>query len=313
LPTAKIHPILSPWGRFGLYSFFIDAPEPAIIDTGIAISPQTGILPALEDLGHRLEEIQWILLTHGHIDHIGGAFAMWEATNRRAQVAIHRDDADMLRQRQAHVDAYVRIRQQYLNDPDGVAKQETMLTDVISGEMEPTLLLEGGETLDLGGGTTVSVHHTPGHTPGSTTFVLDDQRAAFVGDAVQASGAANGFPGYEDPTTYRNSLLHLRDTVQPEEIYLGHPFRNMQGQAYDVHVQGDLARGVLQESLDVEARIANLASRQLETGLSNGDAAYDPFAAVAEGMGYSGDPTLEPSPFFTTLNGYRQAMVELRP
>ena len=32
---VKIHPIVSPWGRFGLYTFFIDAPEPAIVDTGI--------------------------------------------------------------------------------------------------------------------------------------------------------------------------------------------------------------------------------------------------------------------------------------
>ena len=36
---VKVHPLFSPWGRFGLYSFFIDAPEPAIVDTGIASSP----------------------------------------------------------------------------------------------------------------------------------------------------------------------------------------------------------------------------------------------------------------------------------
>ena len=27
---VAIHPLISPWGRFGLYSFYIDAPEPAI-------------------------------------------------------------------------------------------------------------------------------------------------------------------------------------------------------------------------------------------------------------------------------------------
>lgn len=36
---VKIHPLVSPWGRFGLYSFLIDAPELAIVDTGIASSP----------------------------------------------------------------------------------------------------------------------------------------------------------------------------------------------------------------------------------------------------------------------------------
>jgi hypothetical protein len=33
---------------------------------------------------------------------------------------------------------------------------------------------------------------------------------------------------------------------------------------------------------------------------------YSPFEAVAADLGYAGDPTLEPSPFFTTLHGYRQ-------
>jgi hypothetical protein len=35
------------------------------------------------------------------------------------------------------------------------------------------------------------------------------------------------------------------------------------------------------------------------------DSPYSPFARVAEELGYTGDPTLEPSPFFTTLHGYR--------
>ena len=27
---ATVHPLVSPWGRFGLHSYFIDAPEPAM-------------------------------------------------------------------------------------------------------------------------------------------------------------------------------------------------------------------------------------------------------------------------------------------
>lgn len=77
-PVA-VHPIVSPWGRFGLYSFFIDAPEPAIVDTGIASSPAEGMVPALEAIGRRIEDVRWIFLTHGHIDHIGGAFALWSS------------------------------------------------------------------------------------------------------------------------------------------------------------------------------------------------------------------------------------------
>lgn len=302
--SVGIYPIVSPWGRFGLYSFFIDAPEPAIVDTGISISPRDGIAPALEGLGRSIEEVRWILLTHGHPDHVGGAVAAWEATGRRAQVAIHAADAELLRTRRAHVESYVRNRQRYLNDPEGIAKQEAMAHEVISGEMEPSIELSGGETLSLGGGVTMTVHSTPGHTAGSVTFVLDNENVAFVGDATQINGAANGFPGYEDPSAYRSSLMYLRDEVKPERVFLGHHFRSASGDAYDIELRDHDVTRALQESLDIEARIADSARAQFERGLSSESSVYDPFGGVADDLGYRADPTLEPSPFFTTLNGY---------
>lgn len=301
---VNIHPLVAPWGRFGLHSFLIDAPEPAIVDTGIASSPAEGMVPALEALGRDVEDIRWILLTHGHIDHLGGAHALWELTGRRAEVVLHRDDAHLLRSRRAHVDKYVDVRQQYLRDPDGADKQTQMAEQVISGEMEPSVPLAGGETLSLGGDVTVAVHHVPGHTAGSVAYVVDGR--AFVGDAVQIHGAANGFPGYEDPEAYRSSLRHLRDEVRPQQLYLGHPYRGADGTAYDVELRGAAAGRALQESLDIEARIGEAARRQLRNGLRETDSAYSPFERVAEELGYDGDPTLEPSPFFTTLHGYRR-------
>lgn len=308
---VRVFPIVSPWGRFGLYSFFIDAPEPAIIDTGIAVSPSAGIAPALEDLGHSLEEVRWILLTHGHPDHLGGAHAAWEATGRQAQVAIHSADADLLRSRRAHVNSYVNIRQQYLNDPDGVAKQEAIANEVISGEMDPTLELSGGEQLSLGGGITVSVHHTPGHTSGSVTYMLDGPDWAFVGDSVQLHGAANRFPGYENSAEYRNSLRFLRDDLRPKRMFLGHHFMDSAGTTYDVDVQGDDVSTVLQKSIDIEARLAGVARRHLEEGSAATDPVYGPFASIAAEVGYTEDPTMEPSPFFTTMNGYRNEFASI--
>jgi glyoxylase-like metal-dependent hydrolase (beta-lactamase superfamily II) len=293
-----IHPLVSPWGRFGLYSFFLDAPEPAIVDTGIATSPAEGMAPALEALGRRIEDVRWILLTHGHIDHVGGARALWELTGRRAEVVMSEADAPMLRSRRAHVDEYLTRRGRYLHDPDGEAKQTAAAEAVISGEMEPSVLVRGGETLSLGGDVTVSVHAIPGHTAGSVAYVVDGQDDVFVGDAVQVHGAANGFPGYEDPRAYRASLEHLRDVVRPRHLYLGHPYRTTAGVPYGVELDCAQAKQALQESLDIEARVADAAVRYLRDG--------PPFARVAEALGYTDDPRLEPSPFFTTLHGYRE-------
>jgi hydroxyacylglutathione hydrolase len=308
--NVTIHPLVSPWGRFGLYSFFIDAPEPAIVDTGITTSPAEGMVPALEKLGRSIEEVRWILLTHGHIDHLGGAHALWELTGRKARVVIHEADADFLRSRRAHVDDFLTGRQQYIQDPEGEAKQLAATAQAISGEMEPTLTVSGGETISLGGDVTISVHHIPGHTDGSVAYVVDGQDDVFVGDAVQVHGAANHFPGYVDPVAYRRSLEYLRDTVRPERLYLGHPYRNAEGVPFDIGMDAATAREALQESLDIEARVDAAARRCMHantggSGLQGTDSPYSPFASVAEELGYTGDPTLEPSPFFTTLHGYR--------
>lgn len=302
---VAIHPLFSPWGRFGLFSFFIDAPEPAIVDTGIASSPAEGMAPALAELGRDIADVRWILLTHGHIDHIGGAHALWELTGGRAKVVLHEADAPMLRSRRAHVDEYLAGRGRYLNDPEGVAEQIATTNAVISGEMEPTVLVRGGETLSLGGGVTVTVHSVPGHTPGSVAYVVDGQNDVFVGDAVQVHGAANGFPGYTDPEAYRSSVRYLRDEIRPRRLYLGHPYRRIDGEPYGVELDTDQAREALDQSLEVEGRVGESAHRCLCAGPPETDSVYSPFASVAEDLAYAGDPTLEPSPFFTSMHGYR--------
>ncbi|KHL10018.1 glyoxylase-like metal-dependent hydrolase (beta-lactamase superfamily II) [Mumia flava] len=311
--AVEIHPLVSPWGRFGLYSFFIDAPEPAIVDAGIASSPTEGMAPALEAIGRRIEDVRWILLTHGHIDHVGGAHALWELTGRRAEIVIGAADAPMLRSRQAHVEEYAAGRGRYLGDPDGAASVAAAAQAVISGELEPTRLVTGGETLPLGGDVTVSVHAIGGHTPGSVAYVVDGQQSVFVGDAVQVHGAANGFPGYVDPAAYRASLTYLRDEVRPQHLYLGHPYRRTDATPYGVELDADQARAALDESLAIEARVRVAAARCIAAGLPHTDSPYSPFAAAAEQLGYAGDPTLEPSPFFTTLHGYVTEEQELHP
>lgn len=303
-PNAPaVHPLVSPWGRFGLYSFFIDAPEPAIVDTGIASSPVEGMAPALAKLGRRIEDVRWILLTHGHIDHIGGAHALWELTGRRANVVISEIDAPFLRARRAHVDEFLQLRGDYITDPGAEAAKAADAAAAISGEMEPTHTVTGGETLDLGG-VSVSVHATPGHTPGAVAYVIDDQRAAFVGDSVQGHGAASGFPGYGHPAQYRASLEYLRDVVRPEAMFLGHPYRDADGIPFGVTLDREGAQRALQQSIDHEARIATAVREHLPHGPAPTDSPYTPFAAVAAALGYTGDPTLEPSPFFTTMHGY---------
>jgi hydroxyacylglutathione hydrolase len=304
MSAVDVHTLFSPWGRFGLYSYFIDAPEPAIVDTGIASSPVDGIVPQLEAIGRRIEDVRWILLTHGHIDHVGGAHALWELTGAKANVVIHEADAPLLRSRAAHVQVYQAGRGPYLKDPEGEAQQIAVAEMAISGEMEPTMVVQGGETISLGGDVTVSVHPIPGHSPGGVAYVIDGQNDVFVGDSVEMHGAANRFPGYEDPDAYRASLMYLRDEIRPNRMFLGHEYRHANGETDGVELDRDQAEAALQESIDIEADVRRAAQRCLAGGLRETSSRYSPFQSVAEELGYTADPALEPAPFFITMHGY---------
>jgi glyoxylase-like metal-dependent hydrolase (beta-lactamase superfamily II) len=299
--AAPVHVIPTPWGRFSLFSYFIDAPEPAIVDTGVTGSPTHGIVPALERLGRRVEEIRWILLTHGHVDHIGGAHELWELTGGRAKVVIGRRDAPLLRSRRAHVDEYLQGRGRYLHDPAGEAQQVAVIEAAISGELEPTRLVSDGDRLSLGGEISLRVVDVPGHSAGAVAYVVEGQGDVFVGDSVERYGAASAFPSFGDPDAYRDSLLRLRDEVRPKRLFLGHPYRNADGQPGEVALDRAGAAVAIQESLANEARIRAAVSAHPAAA---SDSPYAPFERVAQALGYTFDPALEPSPFFTTMHGY---------
>src|SRR5437588_11312636 len=78
MPTEpRVIPIACPFGLTGgiVYVCYIDAPQPARIDTGVAASPGTTIEPALNAAGVSLKDVGWILRAHGPVDHIGAARA----------------------------------------------------------------------------------------------------------------------------------------------------------------------------------------------------------------------------------------------
>lgn len=147
------------------------------------------------------------------------------------------------------------------------------------------------------------MHHVPGHTAGSVAYELVGQGDLLVGDAVMMAGAASGFPGYDDPVDYRASLLRIRDAIAPRRLFLGHPYRWPDGTSPGVVLAGaDVARA-LAVSLEAADRIAAAARRHLH-GRGSAESPYGLFAAVADDLGFVGDPTHEPWSFFTTMHGH---------
>ena len=144
--------------------------------------------------------------------------------------------------------------------------------------------------------------HAPDPWPTSSTA----STSVFVGDAVQIHGAANGFPGYEDPAAYRASLQYLRDEVRPAApVPRATRTANADGVPYGVELDREAGPASPAGEPGHRGQDRRRRPRLPGAGLQETDSVYSPFAPVAEELGYTGDPTLEPSPFFTTMHGYR--------
>jgi glyoxylase-like metal-dependent hydrolase (beta-lactamase superfamily II) len=139
------------------------------------------------------------LLTHAHFDHIGGVEAVRAATG--APVYVHRAEAD------------------WLTDPQKNGSALFPGLDLIRCQPADRLL-EGGETMKWIG-REFRVIHTPGHSPGSVTFRLDDQ--VFSGDVLFAGSIGRtDLPGGDYETLMRSIHDVLMEMPEETRVYPGH-------------------------------------------------------------------------------------------
>lgn len=142
--------------------------------------------------------IRYILLTHGHIDHIGAAAALKRMTG--AQLLIHPADADLL-------------ADPYLNGAAAFGfPHEPAAADHMLGDEEDWTAAEAGLSL--------RVLHTPGHTPGS--ICLLGPGVLFSGDCLFAGGVGRtDLPGGDD-AAMAASLRRLAGLDPDTTVYPGH-------------------------------------------------------------------------------------------
>ena len=170
-------------------SYVIEGERLAVVDTGVKSSVEA-IFGYIESLGRRPEDIECVINTHGHFDHVGGNGVVAERADPRFY-AHPRDRAII-----ENLDYQDRIRP--------VGKMRELNT---SGPVKVTDLLDEGDTLDLGGGVRVEVLHTPGHSPGSLSLFVPGDGALLCGDVLPEPGA---LPIYEDVQQTIESLDKLR-------------------------------------------------------------------------------------------------------
>jgi hydroxyacylglutathione hydrolase len=139
---------------------------------GTVIDPGGDVAAIQAQIKARGVTLTQILLTHGHIDHAGGADELREKTGITV-TGPHRADAILLDHLEQQGSAY------------GIAG---------SRNLTPDRWLDEGESITIAG-ESFAVLHCPGHSPGSLVYVSEKLRVAFVGDVLfQGSIGRTDFP-----------------------------------------------------------------------------------------------------------------------
>jgi len=140
---------------------------------------------------HRLK-LKQIVVTHGHIDHVGGALRLKKVTG--APVLLNQNDLTLLKM--------MSVQAAWL----GVATPEVAPPDVSAEE---------GMSVGIAGHT-ASVLHTPGHTQGSICLHFAPEKLLLAGDTLFAGSIGRtDLPGGDSRQIIRS--LHDRLLVLPDE------------------------------------------------------------------------------------------------
>ncbi len=155
-----------------------------LIDSGLGKVPER-ILDNINEAGVNISEIKYLLLTHCHIDHIGGAPEFRKRLGLK--IAAHEKDADAI----TNADRTLTAADWYNINPS-------------PADVDIVLRGERGIIGDISG---LSWIHTPGHTPGSVVFVYETGgRKILFGQDIHGP-LSDGFRS--DRRDYKNSLKKL--------------------------------------------------------------------------------------------------------
>ncbi len=219
----SIHTIDTAFQRddFGAAYLVTEAGRGAFIDCGTGLSVPA-MLAALTSTGLTPEQVDWLIVTHVHLDHAGGAgLLMQQLPNARLVVhprgAPHMIDPARLIAGATEVYGATEIARSY--------------GPILPVPADRVVIAEDGHRVDLAGRSLLCID-TPGHARHHLCVWDERSRSAFTGDTFGLSyreldsdqGAfvvPTSSPVQFDPEPLKHSIARLL-ALQPQSIYLTH-------------------------------------------------------------------------------------------
>jgi glyoxylase-like metal-dependent hydrolase (beta-lactamase superfamily II) len=202
-----IHRIEAPLGDRINCLFVLAGEENAmLVDTGLDSTPHESLLPYLESVRLKPQQIRYVVNTHSDFDHMGGNGSL----RKLAPDAIfmcHELDRPMVENLEHMIGRrYGEFQADHDIDDSAETKQWIRAN---AHDVPIDLGLTGGERFHLGAGWHVEVLHTPGHSWGSVSLYDPRSRAAIIGDAILWNTllTKDGKPAF--PPTYRYVETYL--------------------------------------------------------------------------------------------------------
>jgi len=202
---------------------FQDDDKNVLIEAGPANINQKNLAIKLRELS--VKKIDYLILTHGHTDHVGGA--KWIKEHYGASVIAHPDCVSFL------FDPYYELKN-YWEEYLRFFKYETRVKfkkdywktrGRDSCRVDKTV--REGDTLNVGS-LRFKIIETPGHIDGSISILEENTKILFLGDAIQGLGPCssivNTLPLYFDVNEYLKTLDKIME-INAKYFILAHPYK----------------------------------------------------------------------------------------